>query len=363
MFYIEKLKLTNFRCYKDKRINFKPHVNIIVGENAVGKTSLVEAIYCLGLTKSYKASKDSFLIKHDQPFYVLEGEFVNQERKHNVLLSYEIDKSRKRLLVDNNVVKKLSDYIGTFKVVMFSPDDSELIKGYSPQRRRFLDIYLGQINNKYLKDLSNYNKVLKNRNELLKQTNQSEQDLELLKIYSEALVKYGKNLIIEREKFINMLNPEVAKISLAISNGEEKTELKYMPNVENEEFMLKTFRQLKKDLYLQTTGLGPHKDDFLFTIKGVDAASFASQGQQRTSSIALKLGLASLFDKLGLDNIVILDDVFSELDKGRQNEIMKLFKNNKQIFITTTTIKAINEELLESSNVIKIEREEKDEWR
>jgi DNA replication and repair protein RecF len=274
-----------------------------------------------------------------------------------VLLSYELDKLRKRLLVDNNVIKKMSDYIGTFRVVMFSPDDSELIKGYSPQRRRFLDVYLGQINNKYLKDLSNYNRVLKNRNELLKKPNPSEQDLEVLKIYSEALVKYGINLIIERKKFIEMLNPEVAKISLAISNETEKTELKYMPNVEKDDFLLKTFRQLKKDLYLQTTGLGPHKDDFIFEINGKDAASFASQGQQRTSSIALKLGLANLFDKLGMDNIVILDDVFSELDKERQNQIMQLFKEDKQIFITTTTIDSIHETLLENSNIIKIERE------
>ena len=357
MFYIQKLKLINFRCYKDKKINFKLGVNIIVGKNAVGKTSLVEAIYCLSLTKSYKAGRDSLLIQHDQPYYVLEGEFINKERSHSVLLSYELDKLRKRLLVDNNVIKKMSDYIGTFKVVMFSPDDSELIKGYSPQRRRFLDVYLGQINNKYLKDLSNYNKVLKNRNELLKKPNASEQDLEVLKIYSEALVKYGINLITERKKFIEMLNPEVVKISLAISNETEKTELKYMPNVEKDDFLLKTFRQLKKDLYLQTTGLGPHKDDFIFEINGKDAASFASQGQQRTASIALKLGLANLFDKLGMDNIVILDDVFSELDKERQNQIMQLFKENKQIFITTTTIDSIYETLLENSNIIKIERE------
>lgn len=154
-----------------------------------------------------------------------------------------------------------------------------------------------------------------------------------------------------------MLNPEVVKISLAISNETEKTELKYMPNVEKDDFLLKTFRQLKKDLYLQTTGLGPHKDDFIFEINGKDAASFASQGQQRTSSIALKLGLANLFDKLGMDNIVILDDVFSELDKERQNQIMQLFKEDKQIFITTTTIDSIHETLLENSNIIKIERE------
>lgn len=356
MFYLDSIKLINFRCYINNEFKFSPTINIIIGQNAVGKTSLVEAIYCLGLIKSYKTFNDELLIKEGTDFYNLKASFIENDQNINFMIAY--NEKKRKMVRNNQVINKQSDYIGYFQVVMFSPDDIELIKGTPSVRRRFIDTYIGQFDKEYLENLSLYKKILKSRNEILKDFNSSNKKMvTLMNIYTDKLIEYAKKIIERRFLFFKELNPYIESQSLVISNNKEKLEIRYLTNTSLSNIEKEIKENMYNDCLARTTTKGPHKDDFEFIINDRNAYEYASQGQQRTATLSLKLGLAAMFKDYRDKVIIILDDVFSELDKNRKNNVMELLIAKGQIFITTTSIKDIDMNILNNSKLIEINKE------
>lgn len=357
MVFINKINLTNFRCYKKIELEFSNHINILVGNNAVGKTSIVEAVHCLGFAKSHKASVDSEMILKGENFAIIKADFVKDDRNDQIIISFT-DKG-KRIQHNNKTYNNLSEYIGFLNVVIFCPEDLDIIKGSPANRRKFLDSNISQISNRYLISSIRYKKLLKQRNEILKNINENQKyDYDLLKIVTDGLMNEAKVIITERKKFINLINPYLIDKCQAISEMKEMGKIKYVPNMEENNLVQGYEESLKRDIMLKTTTCGPHRDDFLITINGENAATYSSQGQQRTISLAIKLALADLIKAQGQNLVIILDDVFSELDINRQNEILRLMNKENQIFITTTTIANLSEDIINNSKVVMIHKEE-----
>ena len=354
MFYLDKLKMVNFRCYDKSEFQFHPGINLIVGFNAVGKTSLVEAIHCLGFGRSFKTTKDVDLIKKGAAFYNIKGEFINKETRNEILLAY--DAKDKRIKNNEKIYKSISEYLGFFNTVVFSPDDLELIKGGPAIRRRFIDINLGQINKHYLYSLIKYKQILKERNQFLKTADGKDHDEALLAILTEGLIAASKNVVLDRNTFIEALNKVISKYSLKLSNNKERVELGYKPNASVDNLWKSAKEHASYDLLMQTTTWGPSRDEVVILVNGEMASIYSSQGQIRTACLAIKLGLAELFNQYNDKIIIILDDVFSELDTNRQNELLKLLNKTKQIFITTTSIDNLSVDVLNNSKTIEITR-------
>lgn len=367
---LNRLKLVNFRCFQNYDITFSDKINLLVGNNAVGKTSIVEAIYCLGLTKSHRASNDLSLIKDGEEYTIIKGFFERKTVESEVSLS--ITEKGKKVIINNKVYGSLSDYLGFLNVVMFCPEDMELVKGGPATRRKFLDSNISQINQRYLKNSINYRKLLKERNEILKSINEGRSnDYNLLDVYTQELAKEAEIIVKTRKQFIDELNPHILSNTKVISEQFESSKIKYLPSIEYD--FLKTYKEnLKNDLNLKTTTKGPHRDDFVIQLnkKSVlkqdiamqdiamqDIAIYGSQGQQRTAVLSVKLALAKLIHMQKDNLIIILDDVFSELDQARQNEIISLLSESNQIFITTTSIDNLTKRVLKDSLVINIYKE------
>lgn len=355
MFNLLEVKLSNFRCYKSFSQQFSPHINIVIGENAVGKTSLIESVYALGVTKSHKASSDLEMIRHDSDFCFVKGTFFD-EKKNEVCLS--ITEKGKQIVKNEKKIKHISEYLGYFYVVMFCPEDLELIKGAPSVRRRFLDVNIGQINHQYLESLIKYKKILKQRNQVLKDLSEKspKYNMNMLKVITEQLIIEAKTIISERKKFIEKINKYFSFQTSAISSGNEKTVIEYYPNCEEDNLEKVFVEKEKLDLLTKTTNCGPHRDDFAIFFNG-NGSEYASQGQQRTFALALKLSLVDVIKEKSNRIIVILDDVFGELDLQRQKELIKLLEMDYQIFITTTSIDSLDDEILKTSKIIKIDKD------
>ena len=356
MNYLRELKLTNFRCFDTFNYQFSSKINILTGNNAVGKTSIVEAIHCLALLKSHRTNDDKQLIKDGKDYTVVIGR-VEDNLKTNEII-YSITNKGKKIVFNSKPYSNLSEYIGYLSVVMFCPEDLELVKGGPSFRRKFLDTNLSQISSFYLKQSINYKKILKERNEILSQiVEKNTYDENLLNIYTDSLFQDAKNIINTRKRFIELLNPYVKRSGDIISDGKETIQIEYLPSVtaENVESAIKN--NLNQDIFYKTTTKGPHRDDFLITINGKDAKDYASQGQQRTAVLAIKLALAEIIKEKNQNLIIILDDVFSELDLNRQNQIINLLNNKNQIFITTTSIQNLSEKVLSESLVLNLSKE------
>lgn len=356
MFHIKNLALTNFRCYEQYFVEFAPNINIIYGDNAVGKTSLVEAVHCLGLCKSHKSVNDIDLIKKKESFARIKAQILNNTINDDVLISY-MDK-KKKIQKNQKVINQLSDYIGYFNIVIFSPEDMDLIKGTPLERRKFLDINISQIKPTYLESLIKYRKLLKQRNEILKNYAENHKfDYTLLEVVTENLIKEAKVIVKDRATFIEDISPFFNSINQKISDKGEIGTIKYLPNTNWLYLEKEYFDRIKTDILLKTTTVGPHRDDFLISINNENASVFASQGQQRTLSLSIKLALAEIIKIKSKNLVIILDDVFSELDINRQNQILKLLDRSNQIFITTTTIENLSTDILNQSKMIKILKE------
>lgn len=346
---IRHLSLTDYRCYSRYFISFGDKVNVIVGDNAVGKTSIVEAIYCLALGKSFKTRSDRELIKHGSLFSVVKGTFD----PNNDEVSLVVTDKGKKLKKNNIEYRQLSEHLGFLNVVMFTPEDLELIKGGPNQRRGFLDINLAQFNKEYLDNLISYKKILKQRNEVLKEI-KIKYDIAYLEVLTESLINNALKIVEIRNKFLSKLLPLANKNLSMLSENNEVMDIVYKPSCSVDK-MWKTFSDRQDyDILMQTTTIGPHRDDFLVYINGNLVNLFGSQGQQRSASLAIKLGFAEMLNKITNSVIIILDDVFSELDENRQNRIFDLVKNYNQIFITTTSIDSINKEILQDCKIIEL---------
>ncbi len=359
--YLKRLELKNFRNYQDLDLNFSDNINIIHGENAQGKTNLLESIYFLAITKSHRSFIDNNLIKNDKNFFKIKAELVTKNFTKQFELMF--NEKNKKFIIDKKEIKVTSDYLSNINVIIFYPEDLDIIKNSPNIRRRYLDIEIGQLDKKYLKVLSEYNKLLKIRNDMLK-SNLKNNDLNINYLYSidEHLVDRASKIHHMRNKFITKINEILPDIYKNITST-DKIYLNYIPSdnilmgdIEIKEKFHKLL-ELKRsnDIKIGRTSVGPHLDDFNFIYMEKDLKYFGSQGQQRAAVLSLKLSEIKIFkNHTGETPILLLDDVFSELDENKRNNLLKYINKDVQTIITTTDINLVSKELLQKSNIIKI---------
>lgn len=322
---IKSLYLKNFRNHLEVGFDFEKF-NYIEGLNGSGKSSLIEAIYYVSLLKSFRTSEDSTLVRNGSDFAKIV--IKTQKDKYEVVLS---DKG-KFLKINNKVITKMSDFIGGFKVIVFSLEDLEIIRGLPKKRRTFMDIEMVQIDINYLNHLNTYKQVLKRRNELLKQLRDGD-DLTFLNILSKRLAFEADGLIKKRTEFINNLNEAFIK-GFKRLNTKDRVSVIYKPDVSLNSLESVLNEEIKRDLITKTTNNGPHRDDFVLMFNGEIAKSKASAGEQRLIILALKMALLDLIKTE--DVVILLDDVLSELDNEVRKMIESVFKQEKQVIITGT---------------------------
>lgn len=353
---IQQLKLANFRNYRNLTISFSDHYNLIYGNNGMGKTNLIEAIYVLALTKSFRGTIDKVLIMNHQSCTKIEGEL-----KQLVNNTYQIVISNegKKVKINGNNIPKLSDYISKINVVLFNPDDLRIIKDTPSVRRKNINLDISELNNSYLKLLNNYNKILKQRNIYLKSMNiNSNTDSDYLDVLTSKLIDLGLKIYKYRKEYLNSINEYLSDFYKKIT-GEETLKIKYISNFNN--LSIKNIEKLykdtlTKDIIFGKTHVGIHHDDFIFIKNDQNLKDFGSEGQQKNSIIAYKLVELEIFFKKKNDYpILILDDLVSELDNEKINNILKILNKNIQIFITTTDLKSVNKDILENSKKFLVE--------
>ena len=339
---IKSIELTNFRNYESLSLEFDKGTNILYGDNAQGKTNVLEAIYLSSITKSHKGSKDQDIIKfgeiesHLRTFIEKDGD------------TYKVDmhlrkSGSKVIAVNGQKLKKAAGLLGLLSVVFFSPEDLSIIKNGPSERRRFIDMELCQLDSFYLYNLNNYNKIVNQRNKLLKDiyTNYSLRDT--LDIWDSQLISYGSKIIERRIAFINQLNEIIYDIHKKLSGGKEELVIKYEPDVSIDDFERLMNLNQERDIKLKQTTTGPHRDDFSFIVNGIDIRKYGSQGQQRTAALSLKLAEIELVKKISKDTpVLLLDDVLSELDSNRQNYLLNSIGDIQTIITCTGLDEFIN---------------------
>lgn len=335
---VRKLNLHNYRNYSSKQFEFKPGINVILGENAVGKTNIVEAIYYLSLPRSFRGVDDIDLIKYGEDFASISSKV--EIGKINRDINIVIFKQGRRITINNKPIERISDLAKTINVILFEPKDVLLFKGSPKDRRNFLDISLTKQTESYLSAITRYNKVLKERNEVLKQ---DKVDKTLLETTTEMLIKTAAPIVKYREGYLKDINDILNKITLALTGTHEKIEIIYHPFVANDENYETNARNafnkaLETDLKHKATSVGIHREDFSINLFDKDIATFGSQGQNRLVALALKLSPYFLIEDKDKKPIVVLDDVMSELDEKHQQVLIKFLKKFEQIFITTTKL-------------------------
>ncbi len=340
---IQSLELSNFRNYERASFQFHPGTNVLYGDNAQGKTNVLEAIYVGGTTKSHKGSKDRDMIKFDQK----ESHIRYFIEKKNRTFKVEIHMRRgssKGIAVDGLPIKNSNELLGLSNIVFFSPEDLGIINDGPEQRRRFLDIELCQLNKAYLFYLTQYKKVLKQRNVLLKQIQEKKAVRETLEIWNQQLVDYGKKIIEIRTDFVGELNELIRVQHQKLTGGKEEIQLQYHPNCSKDDFEHQIFLAEDRDVFGGTTTVGPHRDDMAFMSGTIDFRKYGSQGQKRTAALSLKMAEINIVERIiGEKPILLLDDVLSELDRNRQNYLLENIKGIQTI-ITCTGL----EEFIES---------------
>lgn len=339
---IKSLELKNYRNYKDLLIEFSEGTNILYGNNAQGKTNILEAIYVCATTKSHRGSKDREIIN----FNMDDAHICMKVERRNVL--HKIDMHLKRsktkgAAIDGLVVRKSSELFGVVNVVFFSPEDLGIIKNGPSERRRFIDLELCQLNKIYMHNLTNYNKVVNQRNNLLRQLTFNMALKETLEVWDAQLVSYGSKVIEGRQAFIRELGDLIGPIHDKLSGHKEQLRLVYEPSVEADAFEKVLFSKRDNDIRLKTSGTGPHRDDINFIVNGIDIRKFGSQGQQRTAALSLKLAEIELVKrKINDTPILLLDDVLSELDSFRQNYLLESIKDIQTVITCTGLDEFVN---------------------
>jgi DNA replication and repair protein RecF len=320
---IESIKLSNFRNYENGEINFSEGVNILYGENAQGKTNLLEAAYISGTTKSHKGSKDREIILFGKEEAHIQ---TNVKKKDAVFrIDLHLKKSRSKGIAINQIpIKKAYDLFGILNIIFFSPEDLNIIKNGPSERRRFMDAEICQLDKIYLSELMKYNKALAQRNQLLKDIREKPKLKSTLGVWNETLSTYGKQVISRRRKFIKELNEIIGEIHSDLSGGKEKLVMDYEADVSENDFETQLILSEERDLHQCMTNRGPHRDDVIFKINDIDVRHFGSQGQQRTAALSLKLAEIELVKRqIHEAPVLLLDDVLSELDHNRQNYLLR----------------------------------------
>lgn len=365
--HIEQLKLKNYRNYDQLDISFDNKINVIIGENAQGKTNLMEAIYVLAFTRSYRTPRERELIQWEHEYAKLEG--IISKKNRTFPLEMVISKMGKKAKLNRLEQRRLSDYIGALNVVMFAPEDLTLVKGSPQIRRRFIDMELGQIQPRYIYHLGQYQKVLKQRNHLLKQMQikraKGQDQFTLLQVLTDQLVEHAATLLERRFVFLELLRKWAIPIHYEISRQLEQLEIVYNPTVEVSEdtsrekieiTYLEKFKSIaQNEIDRGTTLIGPHRDDLSFFINNKDVKTFGSQGQQRTTALSIKLAEIDLIhNEVGEYPILLLDDVLSELDDYRQSHLLSTIQGKVQTFVSTTSVDGIHHETLKSAELFRV---------
>ena len=352
---IKSLELSNFRNYDFLEINFDKRTNILYGDNAQGKTNILEAIYVSSTTKSHKGSKDKDIVKFGQQESHIRS--ILEKDGIDIRVDMHLRKNKsKGIAIDGHRIKKAAELLGILNVVFFSPEDLSIIKNGPAERRRFVDMELCQLDSFYLYNLNHYNKIVNQRNKLLKDMYFRPELRETLGIWDSQLVSYGSKIIERRELFIKQLNEIIGEIHKKLSGNRENIHIKYDPDTLIEEYENTLIINQDKDIKLKQTTTGPHRDDFSFMSENIDIRKFGSQGQQRTAALSLKLSEIELVKKMTKDNpVLLLDDVLSELDSNRQNYLLNSI-GDIQTIITCTGLDEFINNRFEINKVFKVEK-------
>jgi DNA replication and repair protein RecF len=350
---IKSLELANFRNYRLLSIDFSEGTNILYGDNAQGKTNILEAIFLSSTTKSHKSSKDKDIINFNENEAHIRTYLSKDGDEIKVDMHLRGNKS-KGIAINNTRIKKASELLGLLNVVFFSPEDLNIIKNGPSERRRFADMELCQLDSIYLYNLNNYNKIINQRNKLLKDMFVHPGLKDTLSIWDNQLASFGSNIIERRYAFIEQLNKIIGLIHKKLSGDKEELIISYEPDTEKEELADRLKSNQEKDIRLKMTSVGPHRDDFNFFINGIDLRKYGSQGQQRTAALSLKLSEIELIKKMTGDNpLLLLDDVLSELDSNRQNFLLNSI-GDIQTIITCTGLDEFVNNRFEINKIFKV---------
>ena len=350
---IKSLELENFRNYDSLEMSFDSGVNILYGDNAQGKTNVLEAIYVSAMTKSHKGAKDREIINFDKDEAHIRTYLLKEDLEYKVDMHLRNNKS-KGIAINGQKIKKAAELVGLLNVVFFSPEDLSIIKSGPAERRRFIDMELCQLDKFYLYNLNKYNKIVNQRNKLLKDFFNNSDLYETIIIWDSQLLSYGKQIIERRSQFISQLNEIIYNIHKKLSGDKEELVIVYEPEVEAEQFEKKLEANRDRDIRLKMTSVGPHRDDFSFYINGVDIRKYGSQGQQRTAALSLKLAEIEIVKRVVKDNpVLLLDDVLSELDSSRQNHLLNSI-GDIQTIITCTGLDDFINNRFEINKIFKV---------
>ncbi len=362
--FLKQLSVVNFRNYDSFNIKLNKNINIFYGKNAQGKTNILESIYFLGLTKSYRTRNDEDLIKNNKKVFKIEGTLEKNNYKNKYVIKYE--DSNKNYYINKSNYKKVSDYISNINIITFTPDDIEILKGIPDIRRKYIDSELSQLYNNYYKVLNEYKKILKMRNDILKQYLITKQiDNNYFNILTEYLIDKATFIYRARDKYIKKINENISDIYKKIINI-DNFQIKYINQLEGIELtndnIKNKLREIydnnkKEELLSGSTMYGPHRDDLEFLIGEDNVKMYGSQGQQKLAVLSLKLSELIIFKKQ-LDEypILLLDDLFSEFDKEKINNILNFISDEMQVIITTTDIKNIKKSILENAKIFYVEK-------
>lgn len=350
---IKSLELADFRNYETINISFDKGTNILYGDNAQGKTNILEAIYVSATTKSHKGSKDKEIINFNKEEAHIRTYLEKEDIEYRVDMHLRKNKS-KGIAIDGQKIKKAADLLGLLNVVFFSPEDLAIIKNGPSERRRFADMELCQLDNFYLYNLNHYNKIINQRNKLLKDISFNPGLKETLNIWDSQLISFGSKIIERRKLFTEQLCEIIGSIHNKLSGEKEELIVKYEPDVTIEEFENRMKENQEKDIHYKMTQSGPHRDDFSFIVNGIDIRKFGSQGQQRTAALSLKLSEIELVKKMTKDTpVLLLDDVLSELDSSRQNYLLNSI-GEIQTIITCTGLDEFVNNRFEINKIFKV---------
>ena len=351
---IRSLEIADYRNYDSLHIDFDSGTNILYGDNAQGKTNILEAIYMSATTKSHKGSKDKDVVNFNKEEAHIRTYLEKEGIETRVDMHLRKNKS-KGIAIDGQKIKKAAQLLGLLNVVFFSPEDLSIIKNGPAERRRFVDMELCQLDQFYLYNLNNYNKIVNQRNKLLKDMYFNPSLRDTLNIWDSQLVSFGSKIIERRKLFVEQLNEIILEIHRKLSGGRENLMIQYEPDVIIEEYDKKLAVNQERDIKLKQTTTGPHRDDFSFLVGDIDIRKFGSQGQQRTAALSLKLSEIELVKKMTKDNpVLLLDDVLSELDSNRQNYLLSTI-GDIQTIITCTGLDEFVNNRFEIDKVFHIE--------
>ena len=354
--WIKKIKINNFRNYKSQEINLEKNINIFYGENAQGKTNIIEAIFLSSMGKSFRAKKDKEMIMLGEEKSNIEIEYEKTDRNGKI----KIELGNKKIVYINGIkIKKLSELLGKINVVIFTPDDINILKGGPQNRRRFLDIMISQLRPNYMYNLNMYLKTLEQRNNYLRQIKEENKNENMLEIWDEELSNYAINIYNYRKEFIEKIKNKIKNIHSEITNNKEEIEIEYLSECISKEKYLELLKQRRKlDIIKGYTTKGIHRDDFNIYINKKELGIYGSQGQHRTAILSLKLSELNIVkDEIGESPILLLDDFMSELDEKRRKNFLEKINDVQVIITCTEKIDIENKEILvynvKSGNAIK----------